>query len=180
MIIEALSKSSEVGMKEVGNEGLKKNSENMPNFTKDMKPEKITSFEDADKPIIKKTINSGLEGQKHPVTGVEFERNSDGVFPKFESKATVDLPKDMQMETDAKQFKYCNDNLKEQLQANPAMEKQFTKSELEQINADRTPRGNTWHHNEAHGRMELVDRDIHDKTAHTGGRSIWGGGQAHR
>lgn len=177
---ETLKEVGKDGLKEVGKEGLKKSSENLPNFSKDMDIDKSNSFQDADKPISKETINSSLEGQKHPVTGVEFQKNAYGVYPKFESKATVNLPENMRMETDAKQFKYCNDKLKEQLHENPAMEKQFTKSELKQIDAGRTPKGNTWHHNEASGKMELVDRHIHDKTAHTGGRSIWGGGQAHR
>lgn len=51
MIEAALSKIAEVGMKEVGNEGLKKSSENLPNFAKDINSDKINNFSEADRPI---------------------------------------------------------------------------------------------------------------------------------
>lgn len=39
-----------------------------------------------------------------------------------------------------------------------------------------TPAGYTWHHHQDIGRMQLVPSDLHAKTGHTGGASIWGGG----
>lgn len=56
MIEAALSKISEVGLKEVGKEGLKKSSENLPNFAKDTGSSDIKNFVDADKPINTKSL----------------------------------------------------------------------------------------------------------------------------
>ena len=36
----------------------------------------------------------------------------------------------------------------------------------------RTPGGKTWHHSEREGDMELVDGDVHQEIAHTGGYGI--------
>ncbi len=35
-----------------------------------------------------------------------------------------------------------------------------------------TPSGYTWHHHQEPGRMQLIDRDVHAKTGHTGGFSV--------
>ena len=48
------------------------------------------------------------------------------------------------------------------------------------INDGRKPRGFTWNHNEITGQMDLVDTMIHDRSKHTGGKAIWGGGSAMR
>ncbi len=56
MIEAALSKISEVGLKEVGKEGLKKSSENLPNFAKDTGSSDIKNFVDADKPIYTRSL----------------------------------------------------------------------------------------------------------------------------
>lgn len=39
------------------------------------------------------------------------------------------------------------------------------------------PKDYTWHHTEREGEMELIPTDLHDEVRHTGGWSIWGGGQ---
>jgi len=36
----------------------------------------------------------------------------------------------------------------------------------------RTPAGYTWHHHQQSGRMQLVERNIHAQTGHTGGFSL--------
>ena len=41
---------------------------------------------------------------------------------------------------------------------------------------EETPDGKTWHHHQDRGRMQLVDREIHKRTGHKGGWSIWGKG----
>lgn len=32
----------------------------------------------------------------------------------------------------------------------------------------------TWHHHQDRGKMQLVDKAIHQQTGHTGGKAIWG------
>ncbi len=132
------------------------------------------------------TINNRLEGSRHPVTDVPFERKVindgagnciEGVFPDFNSPTPdVMLPHDLLKETDAKQFDFCNEKLAQQIESNPELKDKFTKEQLEQISNGDTPDGYSWHHHEEPGKMKLVDLDIHAKTGHTGGKAIWGGG----
>lgn len=132
------------------------------------------------------TINEEFEGKTHPETGVKFVRKrftnegekQEGVFPQFEGKFETRLPRDMYKASDEVQFKYCTDALARQIEANPILATNFTPRQLEQIkNGEPRISGLTWHHKEwPAGSMQLVDAEIHSKTGHTGGRSIWGGG----
>ena len=135
------------------------------------------------------TRKEGLEGQNHPETGVPYERKVvktdtgeevEGVFPQFESKMDVQLPEELEQASDNKQFAECNRQLKEKCDNDPEFRKQFTDDQLDDINNGQTPEGYTWHHSEEKGKMQLVKSDIHMKTGHTGGRSIWGGGTVNR
>lgn len=135
------------------------------------------------------TRNQGLEGDVHPVTGVEFEKKTvvdaegneaTGVFPKFESDFDAQLPRDMLKSSDKEQFTECNNQLKDAFSKDPEVAKKFSGEQLEQIKNGDTPDGYTWHHNEECGKMQLVKSDVHAQTGHTGGRSIWGGGSEFR
>ncbi|MGX2975550.1 HNH endonuclease [Ursidibacter arcticus] len=133
--------------------------------------------------------NESLAGQEHPVTGVKFEEKTvendkgekvTGVFPVFESTYDAQLPDDLLQASDSKQFAECNAQLKEQIKNDPELRAKFTEEQLEQIENGDTPDGYTWHHNEEKGKMQLVDTSVHNKTAHTGGKAIWGGGSENR
>ena len=135
------------------------------------------------------TRNESLEGDRHPITGVPFERKTvhdvdgndvTGVFPVFDSAFDAQLPEDLYQATDKEQFAECNKQLKEALEKDLELAKKFTPEQLEQIRNGDTPDGYTWHHNEETGRIQLVDSDIHAKTGHTGGKTIWGGGNENR
>ena len=136
-----------------------------------------------------KTINENLKDQNHPVTGVPFKEKmvvTDkgeeliGVFPEFESVYDVQLPEDLYLGSDKKQFDECNKRLKEAVESDPELAKKFDEEQLDQIKNGETPDGYTWHHNEETGKMQLVESEIHAKTGHLGGRSIWGGGSENR
>lgn len=135
-----------------------------------------------------KCRNEDLEGQEHPETGVPFERKQvevDGkqyevVVPEFESSFDAQLPENMFEATDREQFKECNSQLKNEVANNKDLREQFDDEQLEQIENGDTPDGYTWHHDAEAGKMQLVDTEIHQKTGHTGGRSIWGGGTENR
>lgn len=150
---------------------------------------------DPDKKVEKKisyeihTRNESLEGEKHPITGVPFEKKTvkdadgndvTGVFPEFESVYDAQLPEDLYQATDKEQFAECNKQLKESVEKDPELAKKFTPEQLEQIKNGDTPDGYTWHHNEETGKMQLVESDTHAKTGHTGGKTIWGGGNENR
>lgn len=135
------------------------------------------------KPEQIKCRNENLEGQEHPETGVPFERKQvevDGkqyevVVPEFESSYDAQLPESMYEATDREQFKECNSQLKNEVANNKDLREQFDDEQLEQIENGDTPDGYTWHHDAESGNMQLVDTETHQKTGHTGGRSIWGG-----
>lgn len=135
-----------------------------------------------------KCRNADLSGQHHPETGVPFDRKQidvDGkqyevVVPEFESSYDAQLPEHMHQSTDREQFKECNSQFKNEVEANKELREQFDDEQLDQIENGDTPDGYTWHHDAEVGKMQLVETEIHQKTGHTGGRSIWGGGTENR
>ena len=134
------------------------------------------------------TLNEHLAGQYHPETGVLYRKHTfklngekvEGVFPVFDSKFNVRLPRDLYKASDDRQFNYCTSKLSERIAQDPDFARNFSKRQLMQIQAG-NPRitGLVWHHNEVEGRMQLVDANDH-KSPHTGGRSLWGGGSDRR
>lgn len=136
------------------------------------------------------TRNESLEGDKHPISGVEFVKKTvetdtgelvEGVFPVFDSDFDLTLPDEMLQASDKEQFKECNQQLKDWVEANPEEAKdKFSLDQLDDISNDRTPEGCTWHHSEDKGKMQLIDSEVHAQTGHTGGKSIWGGGNENR
>lgn len=157
--------------------------------TKDFDPDKRAEVSETKSPKEIHTRNESLEGKKHPETGVPFERKTvkdadgnevTGVFPEFDSAFDAQLPEDLYKSSDKEQFAECNKQLKEKVENNPEFAKKFTSEQLEQIKNGDTPDGYTWHHNEETGKMQLVDSDVHAKTGHTGGKTIWGGGNENR
>ena len=135
------------------------------------------------------TRNEGLEGKKHPETGVPFVtkvvENSDGelvevVVPEFDREFEAQLPDEVCAANDNAQFDECNKQLKEEIENNPELREKFTDEQIEQILDGETPDGFTWHHDAEKGKMQLVDSEVHAKTGHTGGKSIWGGGTENR
>ena len=161
-----------------------------PNIEKNAEKKEMTEISEKKRETNNEIVtrNSGLEGERHPETGVKFTRKEveteigikEGVFPEFPEITHIDLPEDLYKESDRKQFDYCSSELKEQIKSNPELKSKFTPEQLEQIEEGETPDGYTWHHSEEKGRMELVDTEIHSKTGHTGGRNIWGGGTENR
>lgn len=135
-----------------------------------------------------KCRNENLEGHKHPETGILFERRQvevngkqyEVVTPEFESSYDAQLPENMYTVTDREQFKECNFQLRKEVAINRDLREQFDDEQLEQIEDGETPDGYTWHHDAEAGKMQLVDTEMHQRTGHTGGRSIWGGGTENR
>lgn len=152
----------------------------------EVKESKETNDADKDGVIKKKCIREDLEGQKHPETGVPYERKVvdvegqkvEGVFPQFKSEYETQLPEDMYKADDPTQMKYCTKQLREEIKNNPELAEKFDERQLQQIEKGvQKIDGYTWHHTEEPGKMQLVDEDEHADTSHTGGRSIWGGGK---
>lgn len=135
--------------------------------------------------LVLKCINEKLAGQTHEITGVPYVDKTIEVgsvkikviVPEFPTKFAIDIPKEIWREGDQAIFKHCTEQLREAIQSDPELAKQFTLQQLEQIMAGEPYiKGLTWHHSEIPGRMELVETRIHALSGHTGGNSIWCGG----
>ena len=132
--------------------------------------------------------NESLAGDLHPVTGVPFERKIiehngqlfEVVVPQFDYDFKTVLPENIREGTDREQFKYCNEMLKEACESNPELLEKFTPEQIEQIKNGDRPDGYVWHHAENSGEMQLIKKEDHDQTGHTGGKAIWGGGSDNR
>lgn len=124
-----------------------------------------------------------LEGKTHPDTGVPYGRERvdingetvEGVFPKLDSVYDTQLPKCEYLERDEVQFDTCNEDLYEHAVEDLELRSKFTKEQFAQIENGYTPDGFTWHHHQEQGKMQLVDRETHRNTGHTGGKHLWGG-----
>ncbi|MCR5202601.1 MAG: HNH endonuclease [Lachnospiraceae bacterium] len=104
-----------------------------------------------------------------------------GVFPIFDSKFDCYLKDELIFASDYLQFKECTARLKEAIEKNPELKKQFTEKQLEYImNGESKIPGYVWHHNEETGLMQLVKSEEHLKSPHFGGKAIWGGGEQFR
>lgn len=137
------------------------------------------------------TINDDLNGYEHPETGVPFVEKTvdlpngqvvEGTFPVFESDFSVIIAEELYLESDDVQFDIANDTLYQAIQEDPglAQELELSNADVQALANGETPEGYTWHHNEEPGLLQLVDEETHEQTAHTGGRSIWGGGSENR
>lgn len=137
------------------------------------------------------TRNDHLAGFEHEVTGVPFETRIielpsgevvEGTFPVFDSQFSVVLAEEVYLESDNTHFKIANETLYQSIQQNPSLANDLglTPADVEALSRNITPTGFDWHHNEQPGVLQLVEEETHQKTGHTGGREIWGGGSAYR
>ncbi len=94
--------------------------------------------------------NGKLAGTKHPISGVPFDQSG---FPDFSQWVMKDV--------------------RVAPTGNPRAD--FAAANRAAGYSD-TPAGYTWHHHQDSGRMQLVPTDLHARTAHTGGASLWAGG----
>jgi DNase/tRNase domain of colicin-like bacteriocin len=142
---------------------------------KSTKLDKIKQIPDAILEPPKAVRRKDLAGKTHPVTGVPYDRNG---YPIFDSKFDAKIPNDLKGHkiSDYDQFKEATKQLKADLEANPSFKSRFTDEQLADIMAEKDKiRGLTWHHHQDGVRLQLVDRDIHLKTGHDGGRKTTGG-----
>ncbi|RNF38262.1 HNH endonuclease [Planococcus salinus] len=137
------------------------------------------------------TRNDHLNGIVHPDTGVLFVEKSvnlpdgqvvEGTFPVFHTDFQVEIQESDYTASDEMHFKAANEALYQSVINNPALEDPlgFSTSDIIILAQGETPEGFTWHHSEEPGVLQLVDEETHSQTAHTGGRSIWGGGTENR
>lgn len=139
---------------------------------------------DASQPSLRGFINQDLAGKTHPESGVPFENvivtvNGNTVHcvaAVFSSKYDTLLPSNLYFASDYMQFKYCIEQLNENLAKNPSLKSSFSSEQLSCFQNNELPDEFTWHHDVRPGRMQLVDTVSHETARHTGGRAVWGGG----
>ncbi|WP_226658916.1 HNH endonuclease [Pseudalkalibacillus hwajinpoensis] len=120
------------------------------------------------------TFTSTKNGEEYAVT---YDKTG---FPIFNSKYEVTLEEKLYLETDAVQFNYASKQLYKEINRNPELANQFNSQEINILEAGRVPQNLTWHHHQIPGKMQIVDYFEHQSASHTGGRAIWGGGEAGR
>ena len=114
----------------------------------------------------------GQAGKTHAVTKVKFDEKG---FPKFKPYYTVKLRRSDYRKTRAQHFYIANKMLYKNVSSSSRLRAKFSKSQIKDMSNGETPNGYTWHHHQDAGVLQLVDEDIHAKTKHDGGYSIWGG-----
>ena len=98
--------------------------------------------------------NSALAGKLHLKTQVPFDSQG---YPEFSAYLYVKNGKNVDVNIGALTGNRAHDDAL----ANAA------------AGFDKTPDSYTWHHHQDLGRMQLVETEIHKKTGHTGGHSIY-------
>ena len=106
----------------------------------------------------------------------------EATFPDFSEHCRYEttLPEDQLEDSRYLHDKYCNEQLHQAYENGNLDTEQFTDRQLEQIRNGDKPEDYTWHHHEEPGRMQLVDSEVHRRTPHVGGWSLWGGGSEAR
>ncbi|MGN6670333.1 MAG: DUF637 domain-containing protein, partial [Candidatus Nucleicultricaceae bacterium] len=121
-----------------------------------------------------KAKNVSLAGQRHPTTGIVFDKKG---FPIFDDIAKFDtrIPRDIsKIDNSRKHMRAATRNLRESIQSGKMSPDQFTKEQLADIKAGKAQIDDlTWHHHQDTGRMQLIPTEIHEKIGHVGGRSLW-------
>lgn len=124
-------------------------------------------------------INGHLAGTTlHGVT-----RDADG-FPVLSSRYDAQLgPEHLGTGDSRAHFRAANEQLGSELRRDPSLQGRLGLTDQQAAHLTRDipssdpPPDLTWHHHQDTGRMQLVDREEHQRAVpHTGGMSIWGGG----
>ncbi|MEM4725110.1 MAG: HNH endonuclease, partial [Candidatus Hadarchaeum sp.] len=117
--------------------------------------------------------NVKLAGQSHPETGIVFDNRG---FPIFDDVAVFDtrLPiDDFRGASYTDQMKMATRELNEAIKNGQIPTDSFTPVQLREIEKESsTIPGYTWHHHQDTGRMQLVPRDVHQATGHSGWESM--------
>ena len=113
----------------------------------------------------------GMADKTHPKTKVKFDSKG---FPKFKTYYTVKLRRKDFHKTREQHFYIANKMLYKKIVYSSRLRAKFTQKEIKEFSQGLTPGKYTWHHHQDAGILQLVDYDVHSKTSHIAGYSIWG------
>lgn len=108
-----------------------------------------------------------LARKKNLVPVIPVDHNQYPDFGSFVKEDNTNLPQELHQSTDAKQFKWLNDDLKKREPTYDPDTQSFPPD----------PKKYTWHHHQDTGRMQLVEFGVHNATNHKGGRTTWAQGK---
>jgi len=114
---------------------------------------------------------AGKANRVHPKTKVRFDSKG---LPRFKSYYTVKLQRKDFRKPREQHFYIANKIIYRNICSNFRLRAKFSKKEIKEFSQGRTPDKYTWHHHQDAGVLQLVEHEIHSKTSHVGGYSIWG------
>jgi len=128
----------------------------------------------------KKPLNYALRNQHHPKTGIKFTANGYPAFKKIDTcnmglpwaERLYDKYTSSPQSVRQKHFSICSKKLYKKFAQGQLSKMKFTEHQIGQLKNGKTPDGFTWHHSEKKNILELVDRTVHNQTAHSGGYSL--------
>lgn len=120
--------------------------------------------------LFKNLVNGHLAGKYHPVTKVIFTYQGFPIFPGPTFKISAKYWKS----SNTTIWNQIKGNVKAELKTNTKFKKLFTQREISDINKGIKPANFRIHHHQNTGEIQLVHKNLHDKTGHTGGKTIWG------
>ncbi|NMO77443.1 HNH endonuclease [Niallia alba] len=130
----------------------------------------VQVFKGNGKKVYETVKNGHMANKYHPVTKTFYNKNSFPVFPgksftvssKYwkSSKSTV--------------WNQIKGDVKKAVTSDFNYSKLFNQKQINQIKNGKFPDDFRLHHHEKSGNFQLVHKNLHDKTGHTGGKSIWG------
>ncbi|QTD65189.1 HNH endonuclease [Acinetobacter towneri] len=120
--------------------------------------------------------NVKLAGERHPITGVVFDKKGYPIFDDIARYDTNLVNKGFNKLTYKEQMQAASKDLWHSIERGEIKSSQFTAKQLKQIeNGKAKIDGFTWHHHQDQGRMQLVPEWEHAKTGHIGGDAMKSG-----
>ena len=117
-------------------------------------------------------------GKNHEVTGVPFTKDGYPIFDNY-AKVEVRITGDLAHMKSTEHQKLATIELRKLINSGKIDKNMFTADELVKINKGvaKISDAYTWHHHQDVGRMQLVSYELHKKSGHNGGNTIWGSGK---
>jgi filamentous hemagglutinin len=118
--------------------------------------------------------NTRLRGQRHPRSGVVFDRRG---LPIYDDVAVFDTripPEAVAATSRRSHFQAATKQLDEAIRGGQINASRFTEDQLAAISKHQSEIPEyTGHHHQDRGRMQLVPQSLHKDTGHVGGYVLW-------
>ncbi|HWJ80499.1 MAG TPA: HNH endonuclease [Niallia sp.] len=130
----------------------------------------VETFKGNGKKVYETIKNGNMANKYHPTTKILFNNNSFPVFPGRKFTVTSRYWKS----STSTVWNQIKGEVKKTVTSDYNFSRLFTQKQINQIKNGKIPDDFRLHHHENSGTFQLVHKNLHDKTGHTGGKSIWG------